>query len=1235
MNWTEKQKKVIDTRGRNILVAAAAGSGKTAVLVERIIQMITDSENPVDIDELLVVTFTRAAASEMKERVRERLDELAEQFPENDNIRKQLSLIHSAQITTIDSFCTRVVKEHFEQIDMDPNYRIGDEVELEMMQSDIIQELLEERYEEAEPEFMNLAQQYTTSKMKDEIGGLIKELYYSAIGQYNPEEWLQNCSKIYEIQSVEELEETQLYKDFIAHYRKILAEFKSRLEEAASRMYQCNASSTAEALEKVADVVGLAASKEHYMDIRKALEDIRKSVTVKFPADFNPDLKTQIGGLKTMIVKYCKFELLDKAFKQNIKEIVEEIKMSSGSVKMIQNLTEDFMIRFREKKLEKGIIDFTDQAHLALRILNDRDEEGNLHPSEVAKNMAKQFYEIMIDEYQDSNYIQEAILSAVANGRGVNNMFMVGDVKQSIYKFRQAEPKLFLSKFDTYSEDCTQDSCRIILDKNFRSRREIIDSVNYLFDYLMHKELGGIDYKNENRLTLGSVDYDEVPEGQNQNTEFIILETKEAENEPAFVAQKIREITNPKSGRKITKKKGEMRPVEYRDIAILLRTVKNVSESYQEQLEALGIPSYAEKKTGFYDTIEVRAMIDFLTVINNPYQDIPLVGTLCSPMFGFSEEELAKIKMESHRKNFYESVEYYFLDGTDEKLKAKVEQFLTTLKRFRDMVPYTTVYELIQEILRVTGYDLYIQAMPNGRRRQMNLEALKEKAVNYDATSYKGLFNFTRYIERIKKVSGDEGEMSTVGEQDNLVRIMTIHKSKGLQFPVVFLCETSAGSGKDRDKILVDDDGNIGVDCIDPVLRTKEETFYKRWIKERQKEEDVAEKMRILYVAMTRAQEKLFITGRCANASKTIGDYAGLRYYRNSVMPYTDVLLKNSFFDWMGNTLGKNKAFEDVRPEMEILQEEEMELRKENEDYEKDSCYSLSVVEEEDIFRHLFEDQVKDQMEKEEFRLLLKDAASQADPQKLKEMLEFEYPYKDYISMYSKASVSEIKKQSMAYEEMQDGTALFGEKPEPELEEIIPDFEKQQDAETGLTGAKRGTAYHRVFELLDMSVEEYTSEMVEQFIEEYVEKGLLSKEEADCINCADIVKFTDTELFRRMKQAAQRGELYRERKFLMGVPAASLAGKEHLAPTEDMVVIQGIIDVCFLENGKFVLADYKTDKVKTLQQLVDKYHVQLESYQKALEQIAGIEVSEMIIYSVTLGDEIKIEEVSNDYSGKN
>ena len=1223
--WTDKQLDVINTRNRNILVSAAAGSGKTAVLVERIIKLITDKKNPVDIDQLLVVTFTRAAASEMKERVREALEKISQENPEDVNIQKQLTFIHNAHISTIDSFCGSVVKDNFDKIDLDPNFRIADEIEVEMLKTDVIEEMLEEYYEQGDSDFMELAQQYSGGKVSDNIGKLISRLYRLASINHNPKSWVQNCINAYQAQSLEEFSDAQWMKQLITMVKNQMESWISSLTFAMDLSESEDGPKYGKGLQKLIDGLEAAVSSNTFEEIRKGIFEI-PSVRLSGVRDCDENKKRQVGNIKTDVVKNIN-ELKKGIFSHSLEDIYNDVKKSGESVKTIIRLTLDFMERFEKQKAEKGIMDFDDQAHFALRILNDEDENGKLIPSQTARQMAAEFQEIMIDEYQDSNPVQEAILSAISRGQGINNMFMVGDVKQSIYRFRQADPKLFIRKYDNYKEDLQSDNCKIILDKNFRSRKEIIESVNYIFDFIMHREVGGIDYKNGNQLTLGA-DYEEPPKNQDNSTEFIMIEGDEKKIEAEYVAQKIKEITDPVTGMKITQKGEGLRPVKYSDIVILLRSMKGNAEIYVEQLENNGIPAYAKSREGYYQAMEVRTIINMLSIIDNPRQDIPLAATMVSPMFAFESDELAVIKSENQCENFYDNLMLYVENGSDRRLVKKTKEFLDAVNTYRKMVPYTSVYEMINRILSDTGYDYYILSMPNGKKRYLNIQALKEKAVAYDAISYKGLFNFIRYVEKIQYLSEDEGEASTVSENDNIVQIMSIHKSKGLQYPVVFLCNTNGKFRADTEQIVADDDGNIGVDYIDTELRIKDSTIIKDTIKMKNKEEDMAETLRILYVALTRAKEKLFITGVAKDIEKVADAFAGCRYDKSTVMSYDGIVSGKSLMDWMGRTIGRNKAFDSITGEHEYNPESK------NSTYDKESCIIVKKIAQDEIIFQELQNDVTDEIKKETLELFEK-----VEPQKndvrsaIEAKFTFKYPYEESINMYSKASVTEIKKQSMTYEEEQDGFAVYGEKPEQEatvmseedyeeLPEIIPDFMKKIDRqEQGLTGAKRGTAYHRVFELLDMESEEYTDISVSKMIERFVETGMLDQEEAECVDVRDVVRFTETELFQRMKSAHARKELFRERKFLMGVPANLV--KPNIE-SDETVIIQGIIDVCFIEDGKYVIVDYKTDKVQTLKELAERYHVQLECYKQAISQISEMEVKDMIIYSVTLGDEITL-----------
>lgn len=1228
--WTDKQLKVINTRDRNILVSAAAGSGKTAVLVERIVKLITDKNNPVDIDQLLVVTFTRAAALEMKERVRDALEAMSDQYPEDVNIARQLAFIHNANISTIDSFCGRVVKENFDKIDLDPNFRIADETEIEMLKSDIIDEMLEEYYQEGKEEFIHLATQYSGGKLSDNLFELIDQLYHYASGHHEPELWVKNCAKNYYAADIEEFSKSSWLCDMLFSIKKKIRGWISSLELAYEISESEGGPKYGESLRVIIDGLTLALSKKSFDDIRHAIYDI-EPVRLSGVRGCDEEKKKQVSDIKNSVTKQIN-QLKSGIINQSLMEVYNDMQKSRMSVDMIIKLTLDFMSRFAKAKAEKGIMDFCDQEHYALKILNEQDGKGNLIPTDTARQIASGFKEIMIDEYQDSNFVQEAILTSISNGHGKNNMFMVGDVKQSIYRFRQANPKLFLGKYDCYTEDLTEDNCKIILDKNFRSRREVIDSVNYIFGYIMNKEVGGIDYRNGNELTLGAT-YEEPGNHQDNSTEFVMIEGKGKDTEAEYVAQKIKEITNPVTGMKITGKDGKLRTVEYRDIVILMRSLKSNTEIYLKHLSNNGIPAFAKTQNGYYKAMEVRTILDMLSVIDNPLQDIPLVAVMSSPMFQFLDNELACIKAHNMCSYFYQSVKRYSENGKNEQLRNKSAKFIQYINKYREMVPYTSVYELINHILEDTGYGYYILAAPNGNKRYLNIEALKEKAVAYDAISYKGLFNFVRYIEKIQYLSRDDGEASEVSENDNIVQIMSIHKSKGLQFPVVFLCNTNGKGKADTDHIVADDKGNIGVDFIDESLKVKDATIIKKAIRMSNKEEEAAETLRILYVALTRAKEKLFITGLTKDVERDARQFANYRYDTNTHMSYNDIVDGKSLMEWMGKTIGKNKAFDS------IVEAGSPGSRMKNPMYCADAHFKVKKVYEEDIvFNELAQD-ITDQLSKETIEMMCSYQMEETDiTKKLKHMFAFEYPHKADIQLYSKASVTEIKKKSMEYNEELDGKLLYdvsGNAYNPEdnkfllkeqLPEILPQFMKHKEQlNESLSGAKRGTAYHRVFELLDMDKPEYNQKTVKEMLQSFTRKGLLEQEEADSIHVEDIIKFTQTSLFSRMKEAYNRGELFREQKFLMGVPANKINAE---SCSKDTIVIQGIIDACFIENGKYVIVDYKTDNIRNLRELADKYKIQLQSYANAINQIVGDEknnmVSDMIIYSVSLGDTITI-----------
>lgn len=1199
--WTDKQLNVINTRDRNILVSAAAGSGKTAVLVERIIRLITDKTAPVDIDQLLVVTFTKAAASEMKERVRNTLEEMVANNPQDSNLRKQLSLIHSAHISTIDSFCGKVVRENFEKIDIDPNYRIADTSEVNMLKTDILDELLEEKYAEGNEDFENLVEQYSKGKLSDNIGKLILTLYGHAMAQEDPKKWINNCMDVYEVSNVKQLKQASWLVEFTEEMKAQLRCIVKELNDIEPISESEDGPKFGKHIENFLDTFNGILNCEDYDAMRKHAQSFAMKGNMTASGK-NLEKKAICKAVLEEAKEYA-FYLKDTFFVRTLDEMLNEIILSKRSVKTIVELTLEFMNRLEESFVEKGFIDFSTQEHMALKVLKNSD---------VAAQMSKQYKEIMIDEYQDSNYIQEAILSSIANGFGINNMFMVGDVKQSIYRFRKAEPKLFLNKYDSYSEDLTSDNCKIILDKNFRSRREVVNSVNFIFDFIMYKEVGGIDYKDGNQL-VQKAEYVDVPNNQDDSTEIVAIEGDSKAIEAEYVAAKIKELTDPESGMKVMGKDKSLRPLQYRDVVILLRAVKGNGQIYMDALENYGVPAYAETDGGYFDAMEINTIISLLQIIDNPRQDIPLATVLLSPMFDFTENQLAVIKSANHGDCLFERINLFDINENDEILGNKIREFLNTLNRFRKISQYSSVYDLINIILKETGFDYYIAAMPQGKRRILNIEMLKEKAVAYDSISYKGLFNFVRYIDKVKFLSGDEGEASTVNESDNVVRIMSIHKSKGLQFPVVFLSNTNPLHGEKTrtSEIAINDKGIIAVDAIDTKLRTKNETLLKEYVNKDNLKEEKAEDLRLIYVALTRAQEKLFVTGIIRSHEKEVQSLKSYQRACGEFMSYMDLTTKKSYWYWISRAMARNKA-------LDLGIGEDIDYSISKEDYKVNADITFKIAYKEDVLLNALTESVAS-VDREQ---IVEELKSYSITKKDREILEgnfnFVYPYEAEINLQSKASVTEIKKQSMAYEEEQDGKLMF----EDELESvpIIPNFAKE-DEDNRLFGAKRGTAYHRVFELLDMTKEKYTYDDIKSMLDDFVKTGAMSNAEADCIYIKDIIKFTESKLFSRMRQAHIRGELFREKKFLLTIPVNEI--KED-TKSEEPMIIQGIIDVCFIEDGKYVIADYKTDRVTKLQDLVDRYKIQLECYEIAIKQISGFDVSEKIIYSVTLGDEISL-----------
>lgn len=1321
VKWTKEQQKVIDVRGKNVLVSAAAGSGKTAVLVERILSLVCgdkEGEAPMDVDRLLVVTFTKAAASEMRERVGLALEKRLEADPENEHLQKQQTLIHNAQITTIDSFCQYVIRNYFHQIDLDPSFRIADEGELKLLKGDVVKELLEAHYGEEDPEkkarFTEFVEAYATGKSDAGIENLILQLYEFAVSYPYPKRWLSQCRKLYRAENTKEFGSggwMQFLLEFAGQTfasleQELLSMLRLCREPGGPYMYE---DAVAGDLLQAQELLAC----RNYEEIRQRMEGLTFArLSPKKDESVSEDKKNQVKLFREGMKKNLK-ELREKYFSQPLEASLELLKKAAPSTEELLLLAEEFADLYQERKRSKNLADFPDLEHLALEILVEdvrEDEEGRLVPipTDAARELAGHYMQIMIDEYQDSNLIQEIILNSVSGGQGVPNVFMVGDVKQSIYRFRLARPELFMEKYHTYAlEDSPQTAkLRIDLHKNFRSRREVLEGTNYVFAQLMTEAVGGIRYDKAAALYLGAAmpEPEETLDPPMSDTKMTDLETgtedlkkesfapkrglnipelllleKDADLEEetawnqAGAAPKGSGGSEPKdsggSGQKSSggsepqrggpeltdreleakaaagcirrllaegkvwdKEKECFRPARCKDIVILLRSLTGWGDTYARILTAEGIPAHTESRTGYFTTVEIQTLLNLLRVVDNPRQDIPLAAVLKSMIGGFSDVELAKIKSIYPELPFYEACLCYakeedresaekfaqepgreFRNGPkEERLQRKLQSFYEKLRLYRERAEFLSIHELIQELLEHTGYGDYLAAQPAGEQRTANVRMLIERALAFEKTSYRGLFHFVRYIEQLQSYNEDFGEAGILGENEDAVRIMTIHKSKGLEFPVVIV----AGLGKSfnrqdtRSRVVIHPELGVGVDFVDAEKRTKTMTLPKRVIQKALDLEMLGEELRVLYVALTRAKEKLILLGSTTKLAEKMQKYEA--FGGQETLSFRSISTAGTYLDWILPAAVKKGGEAGAGPKVSGVQPVAF-----PESADAASPFWVTAVHP----TEQVEEALVQQLGREEQReaLLHPEELPGRDmdyAKALEERLSFVYPYEEEIGLRGKLSVSELKRAGQAEEEDED-TFLYPE------EEIVPYIPRFMQAEEPVSGAARGTAYHRALECLDFTGL-YHSERVKEELLRLVEEGRMTKEQAEAVRPYDLYAFAKSSLAKRMSTARKRGEFHAEQPFVIRMPASKLEmGCESAEP----VLIQGIIDAYFYEKNadgenEIVIVDYKTDFVKSGGELLGKYKKQLDYYELALQRLTGKRVKEKIIYSFCLKEEV-------------
>lgn len=1225
MQWTTEQESVINHTAGDLLVAAAAGSGKTAVLVQHVISRIMDPVDPVKLSEMVIMTFTEAAAQEMRDRIKAALEEKLREHPDSAELIREAGSIQNASISTIDAFCKHFITENYAAIDLDPGFRMGDQGELKLLQGDILEDLLEEEYAAGEEDFLHFVDTFAQGKTDAGIAELIQKLYESAASHPWPEEYLDAC----------------LTAESADGKKFLLEQLAARLRDDAERMdYALSICAEPDGPESYLPNVAQEKQALRYAAEATELQELvlrTQAIRYERLKPTKSALKTRVTAIRDDVKKDTK----DIAGLPVVLDPEAEARMEAGIERCMHGLvrlTKKFSARYQEEKEKRHVLDFSDLEHKALEILYTTDADGVRHPSAIADDVAQQYREILVDEYQDSNFVQEELIRALSAERfGRPDVFQVGDVKQSIYSFRQARPDLFLMKYQDL------DYPKIELSRNFRSRNEVVRAVNRVFHRVMRPMLGGIDYNEKVALHYG---YPKAPESEEidprYQTELLLLEVSKETSEELFGAQMSKEEAEAHMiAERIQRLHAD--GVKYRDMVILLRSPGSWADTLVEILGADGVPAYCTSNEGYFDTVEVETVLALLDVIDNPQQDIPLAAVLHSPIYQFTDEELAELVAHfgSLRAALPQAPEANASDAATDgaaamtgsgtggdapaskpiatpgtcveegtassasveneaksplapALQAKLDHFCTELARYRAMAHYLSIHELLYRIFDETGYDHYVSAMPAGRRRKANLDAMIDMALSFEKTSYKGLFDYIRYIEKLKKYDSDQGEATVFSDQDDLVRIMSIHKSKGLQFPVVFLSGMSRrfNTRSLNDAVLVDAELGIGCDYVDLENKVKIPSLKRAAIRKKLETDQLGEELRVLYVAMTRAEEKLILTATTGDIAKLLQKYPDA----DAPLSGTELQSASCYLDWIMMAEGAEKlqrvgATRDV---IELF------------DY---TLHDIHLAAEQTALNRLRRE------EKLQQAVSSVDAASPSYVEAMED-LSYRYPHEVATRLYPKHSVSEIKETAMeAFEEDharagREHWHLTVDHSETDPSGLAPEKPVQYQEKAG---ADVGDAYHHALEkydYLDPSTDFRTQ--LEQ---------KLPEAEVKLINPKRFQAFLQSPLAARFRKAQAADTLYREQHFMKQVP------NDYLFPgsdTSEPVILQGIIDAFFIEDGEIVLVDYKSDHVREAETLIGRYRKQLELYAEALEKITGLRVKEKLIYSIILEQAIPV-----------
>lgn len=1183
--WTPEQKQCIYATEGTLLVSAAAGSGKTTVLVERILQRITRPEAPSDIDRLLVVTFTKAAAAEMKQRLQTSLTAYMAESPNNRRLLKQQMLLPRASISTIHGFCTTLLREHFFRLDLSPNFAVAEESQTAPLMQQALSEVIEAAYAAGDFAFLELTELIGSGKDDQKLFAEIVRLYRFVQSHPFPEEWLEQMSARYH--DTAPLEETALGKQLRAVVLNGLEESQTALrtalnvcaeDKALSEHYISSLSSSLLALNDCAEQLPKAPFNE-WAALLSAVP------FPKFSAARGADAarKTRVSALRDRVKKDILGGRLLPLLSDTAEEFAEDRTALAPLVDCLCRLVLDFSARFAEKKRAKRLVDFNDLEHFALHLLVEKKADGTLERTPLATELCARFDEVLVDEYQDTNATQDALFAALS--RDGNNLFMVGDVKQSIYGFRQAMPEIFVSKRDAFPRfDGTQYPATIMLGNNFRSRHTVTNSVNFFFSRLMQRPLGGIAYAEGEALIAGA----SYPEAEGYETELMIVDQAEREvqdsrdaAEARAIARRIQEMMPTLS---ITEK-GVTRAAQYGDFCVLLRSKNAHAAAYAETFEQLGVPVWTSSAGGFFASYEISVALSLLRVIDNPMQDVPLLALLCSPLGGFSPDDLAEIREKRRKGGLYSAVRAYSLGETP--LAARCRMLLTQVDRYRTLAATMPADRLLTRIYDETGLMGLMSARAGGAGRQANLRLLLDLSRRFEQDGFKGLSAFIRHIDRMTRQKQDVAPASVASHHADAVRIMSIHNSKGLEFPVVFVAGLGMPFNREdlHGTLLMHPTAGLGLMRQEIDTHKRYDTLLRKGVALTMKEHSAAEELRVLYVAMTRAKEKLCLVVSVKNAERTL-TRLGASLDSVPQLSISSIANASSMGDWVLSAALQHPDAGELRALAGL------------------SAYEIPYAEEPPGPLAVSVLPVTAATVTVHTENAVETAADPVLTEQLKERFAYTYPYAALGAVPAKLAASHMAHRGIDTAHIAHARPAFM-------------------STLGLTPAERGTALHAFLQFCDPLKARRNPQEEAQSL---VARGFLTAVQAEALEMPKLKAFLSDPLFERMCNAVK---LRREFPFAVTLSLDALdPAVLKLLPADaasETVVVQGIVDCVFEENGHLVLVDYKTDRGVSDTVLRERYAPQLTLYRRALEEILELPVEETYLYSLALSKAILLE----------